>query len=219
MWTLHMFLAYQILHIHIFKKQLGDFQGPCPYFLKKVTQYLNWLSCYSLGHLECQKTWRYAPSPSHPTPPPYKCMASAAPSIINWAGTSLPTCLEHILHKPKKFQTKVFSFIYLHKFKMIFTASSKFWPRVKKMHLNFGTCPHRQVADPNSNWGRYPRTKGPGKSGRAERIFSQFMNLVQWDLQADTFTTEMWFHLTGTCPFHYLLSLLLSHAALCDGLE
>lgn len=154
-----------------------------------------------------------------PTPPPDKYLASAAPSIINWAGTSLPTCLEHILHKPKKFQTKVFSFIYLHKFKMIFTASSKFWPRVKKMHLNFGTCPHRQVADPNSNWGRYPRTKGPGKSGRAERIFSQFMNLIQWDLQADTFTTEMWLHLTGTCPFHYLLSLLLSHAALCDGLE
>lgn len=52
---------------------------------------------------------------------------------------------------------------------MIFTASSKFWPRVKKMHLNFGTCPHRQEADPNSNWDRYPRTKGLGKSGRAER--------------------------------------------------
>lgn len=40
----------------------------------------------------------------------------------------------------------------------------------KKMHLNFGTCPHRQEADPNSNWGRYPRTKGLGKSGRAERV-------------------------------------------------
>lgn len=93
-----------------------------------------------------------------PTPPPDKYLAAAAPSVINWAGTSLPTCLEHILHKPKKFQTKVFSFIYLHKFKMIFTASSKFWPRVKKMHLNFGTCPHRQVADPNSNRGRYPRS-------------------------------------------------------------
>lgn len=42
--------------------------------------------------------------------------------------------------------------------------------QVKKMHLNFGTCPHTQEADPNSNWGRYPRTKGLGKSGGAERI-------------------------------------------------
>lgn len=154
-----------------------------------------------------------------PHPTPRQVPGSSSSFRYKLGRYHLPTCLEHILHKAKKFQTKVFSFIYLHKFKMIFTASSKFWPRVKKMHLNFGTCPHRQVADPNSNRGRYPRTKGPGKSGRAERIFSQFMNLVQWDLQADTFTTEMWFHLTGTCPFHYLLSLLLSHAALCDGLE
>lgn len=65
---------------------------------------------------------------------------------------------------------KGFIFHIFTQFKMIFTASSKFWPRVKKMHLNFGTCPHRQEADPNSNWGRYPRTKGLGKSGRAERI-------------------------------------------------
>lgn len=30
------------------------------------------------------------------------------------------------MHKPKKFQTKVFSVIYLHKFKMIFTAFLNF---------------------------------------------------------------------------------------------
>lgn len=103
--------------------------------------------------------------------PSDKCMASAA-SLLQ--GTSLCTCLGHSLHKAKKFQTKVFSFMYLHKFKMIFTASSKFWPRVKKMHLNFGT---RQEADPNSSWGRYPQTKGLGKSGRAERILQSVCEL------------------------------------------
>lgn len=103
-------------------------------------------------------------------------MASAS-SMTSGAGTSLSICRRHILHTPKKFQTKVFSVMYLHKFKMIFTASSKFWPGVKKMHLNFGTCPHRQEADPNSNWGRYPRTKGLGKSGSLNGVFSQFMNL------------------------------------------
>lgn len=132
---------------------------------------------------------------------------------------SLSTCLGHILHKPKKFQTKVLSFIYLHKFKMIFTASSKFWPRVKKMHLNFGTCPHRQEADPNSIWGRYPRTtKGLGKSGRAERILQPVykpgaVGPPGWHIYSRAAV------LTGTCPFHYLLSLLLSHATLCNRLE
>lgn len=67
--------------------------------------------------------------------------------------------------------------MYLHKFKMIFTASSKFWPRVKKMHLNFGTCPHRQEADPNSTWGRNPRTRGLGESRRAERILQPVYEL------------------------------------------
>ena len=86
---------------------------------------------------------------------------------------------------------------------MIFTASSKFWPRVRRMRLNFGAFPHRQEADTNSNWGRCPRTKEPGKSGTSERIFSQFINLVQWDLQAETFTPEMWYHLTGFLPFYY----------------
>lgn len=144
-------------------------------------------------------------------------MASEAPLNYKLGRYQLFAWLEHIFAQTQEVQTKVFSFIYLHKFKMIFTASSKFWPS-QKMHLNFGTCPHRQEADPNSSWGRYPRTKGLGKSGEAESFFSQFMNLVWWDLQADMFT-EMQFHLTGTCPFHYLLSLLLSHAALCHRLE
>lgn len=150
---------------------------------------------------------------------PDKCTASVAASVVCWVDTSLSTCLGHVLHKPKKFQTKVFCFIYLHKFKMIFTASSKFWPRVKKMHLNFGTCPHRQEADPNSTGARYPRTKGLEKSGGPRGFFRQFINSVRWALLADKLTTEMQFHLTGTCPFHYLLSLLLSHTALCDRLE
>ena len=78
-----------------------------------------------------------------------------------------------------------------------------FWPRVKKMHLNFRTCLCKQKTDSNNNWGRCLRTKGLGKSGTSERLFSQFMNLVQWYLLADTFTPEMWLHLTGTCPFCY----------------
>lgn len=61
--------------------------------------------------------------------------------------------------------------------------------------------------------------KGWESQEELKGFFSQFMNLMQGDLQTDTFTTEMWFHLTGTCPFHYLLSLLLSHAALCNRLE
>jgi len=60
--------------------------------------------------------------------------------------------------------------------------------------------------------------KGWESQEELKGFFSQFINL-QWDLQADTFTAEMQFHLTGTCPFHYLLSLLLSHAALCNRLE
>lgn len=52
-----------------------------------------------------------------------------------------------------------------------------------------------------------------------KEFLSQFRNLVLWDIEADTFTTEKQFRLTGTCPFHYLLGLLLSHAALCNGLE
>lgn len=64
---------------------------------------------------------------------------------------------------------------------MIFTASSKFWPRVKKkMHLNFGTCPHRQGAQPQQLVGQTPKNQGLGTSGGAGRIL-QFMNLVQWD--------------------------------------
>lgn len=58
------------------------------------------------------------------------------------------------------------------------------------MHLNFGTCPHRQEADPNSSWGRRLRTKGLEKSGGTERLL-QFMDLVQWDHEADT--TEIQF--------------------------
>lgn len=73
-----------------------------------------------------------------PTPAPTSARHQQPLQFISWevGTTSLSTCLGHILHKPKKFQTKVFSFIYLHKFKMIFTASSKCWPGVQKMHLN-----------------------------------------------------------------------------------
>lgn len=179
---------------------LRDFQAPCAFL--KISYIILKLAVAILW--ETRNVRRSGAMSSD------KCMKSAA-SLLQ--GTSLCTCLGHILHKPKKFQTKVFFFIYLHKFKMIFTASSKFWPRVKKMHLNFGTCPYRQEADPNSIWARNPRARA-GSQEELKEFFSQFTNLVQWDLQADTCTTEMQFHLTGTCPFHYLLSLLLSHAAL-----
>lgn len=143
----------------------------------------------------------------------------AGKTLWDLKGYSLCTCFEHILHRLKKFQTKVFLFhIFTQVQSDIHSMLFKFWPRVKKMHLNFGTCPPRQEAGPNSKWDRYPRTKGLGKSGKVERIL-QFMNLVQWACEADTFTTEITVHLTGTCPFHHLLCLLLSHAALCNRLE
>lgn len=44
----------------------------------------------------------------------------------------LPTCLLHNLHKPKS-PDKHFCSLYLHQFKMIFTASSEFWPKVKNL--------------------------------------------------------------------------------------
>lgn len=199
-------LAYQILHNHILNSVIIE----VPIYIKKKNKLHNISSSGFFAIL--WDTWNVVRPGAIPSPD----QVNGISSLFNYR---LGRYQFIYLHEPKKFQTKVFSFIYLHKFKMIFTASSKFWPRVKKMHLNFGTCPHRQEADPNSNWDRYPRTKGLGKSGRAERIFSQFSNLVEWDFQADTFAAEMWFHLTGTCPFHYLLSLLLSHAALRNRLE
>lgn len=109
---------------------------------------------------------------------PDKWMAAAAFSVTSWAGTSLSTCLGHILHKPKKFQTKVFCLSYIYMTSKWYSQHGlNFGQESKKMHLNFGTCPHTQEADPNSNWDRYPRTKGLGKSGRAERIFQPVYEL------------------------------------------
>lgn len=68
---------------------------------------------------------------------------------------------------------------------MIFTASSKFWPRVNKKHLNFGTCPHRKLTQTVIGAGTR-KPKGWESQEELKGFFSQFINLVQWDLQAVT---------------------------------
>lgn len=74
---------------------------------------------------------RCAPPPLHL---PDKCMASAAPSIINWVPVYL-LALNTFCTKPKKFQTKVFSFIFTQVQNDI--HSIFYLAKSQKMHLNF----------------------------------------------------------------------------------
>lgn len=128
---------------------------------------MNVVFCCSLVCTNARRLLSYAQTKSMPSQPRLK-------------GTNLCTSLRHTLHTPKKFRQK-FSLSY------IYTSSKwysqhllNFGQESKKMHLNFGTCPHRQEANPSSWWGRHPRTKGLEKSGGAGRIL-QFMKLIQWN--------------------------------------
>lgn len=123
----------------------------------------------------------------------------------------LPTCLLHTLHKPRS-PDKRFCSLYLHQFKMIFTASSEFWPKVTNL---FQTLERAHRLSPQVGC-VYP-IEGAGKVRRSLADAS----VGRWDrgLQAGTFTTQDAAHLTGTSPLHYLLGLLLPHTALCNRLE
>jgi hypothetical protein len=87
-------------------------------------------------------------------------------------------------------QTKVFSFIYLHKFKVICRASSKFWPSQKK-------CPKtlerahidRRLTQTSRCWGRHLRTKGLGKSGGVCWYFKRSQYLAYWRGNGEESTT------------------------------
>lgn len=95
---------------------------------------------------------------------------------------------------------------------MIFTASSEFWPKVTNL---FQTLERAHRLSPQVGC-VYP-IEGAGKVRRSLTDAS----VGRWDrgLQAGTFTTQDAAHLTGTSPLHYLLGLLLPHAALCNRLE
>lgn len=94
----------------------------------------------------------------------------------------LPTCLLHTLHKPRS-PDKRFCSLYLHEFKMIFTASSVFWPKV----TNFFQTLERAHGLPHQVGCVHP-IEGAGKVRRSLTDSS----VGRWDrgLQAGTFTTR-----------------------------
>lgn len=102
---------------------------------------------------------------------------------------------------------------------MIFTASSEFWPKVKKIGLKLWNVFERlkllEQLSPRIGC-IYPIER----AGKVRRSLTE--SSISWWYgvpQAGMLTTWHVAHLTGTSPFHHLLGLLLPHAALCDWLE